>query len=152
MASAIVGCFPNKNGPFQFVRQSRQIDVIRSISACAELQTVNPGLWNRRFIGSEDRSAENPECISPEIDRHLARAAFSFGSICASGYNSLRYSAIAKVSQTVTSPWIKHGTKMDEVRISSSSFARGSSGETRSSTKSIPDKRAKRYPRSDHEE
>jgi len=44
------------------------------------------------------------------------------------------------------------GTKIEEVRISSSSLARGSSGETCSSVKLMPESLARRKPRSDQDE
>ena len=52
------------------------------MSACAADQMVTRRPSVRRFIGSDERSAEKPECISPEIDRQRTeqmRLAVSFG-------------------------------------------------------------------------
>ena len=152
MQSAIVGSVPNRNGPFHMIRHSCQMEVILSISACADDHTVKPGRLNRKFIGKDERKAANPECISPEIERHLALAWFSRGSIPASGKFSLRYSAMAIVSQTLTSVCSRQGTRIEEVRISNSSFARGSSAATLSSLKVIPESLARRKPRKDQDE
>ena len=106
----------------------------------------------RRFIGSDERSAEKPECISPEIDRQRARAMRSPGYIPAFGHTSLRYSAIASVSHTVTPSCTRHGTRIDEARSSSSARVSGSSDATTFSSKSSRASRASRKPRSDQDE
>ena len=68
----------------------------------------------RRFIGIDERSAEKPACISPEIERQWARAMRSPGYRPAFGLTSLRYSAIASVSHTVTPSCTRHGTRINE--------------------------------------
>ena len=82
IASAIVGWRPNSHGPFQVSRHSRQIVVMRSMSACAADQMAMRRPSVRRFIGRDERSAEKPECISPAIERQRARAiTWSFAAL-----------------------------------------------------------------------
>jgi hypothetical protein len=66
---------PNSQGPPYCAMQSRQISVTRSMSALARDQTVKFLTLADKFIGSAERSAEKPECISPQIERQCARAA-----------------------------------------------------------------------------
>src|SRR6185369_3531739 len=113
MASAMPGVAPNRNGPPDLARHSRQIVNTRSISACAPAQILNLGWRALMFIGSAERRLANPECISPQIERQRERASVSVGSKPASGFSSLRYSPIAKVSHTITPPWVRHGTRKD---------------------------------------
>src|SRR5258707_5880781 len=63
------GALPNKNGPFDASRHSRQMVAIRSISAWAPAHTLKPGKCALMFIGSAERRLAKPECISPEIER-----------------------------------------------------------------------------------
>src|SRR5271169_4371297 len=115
MASAIVNV-PNKYGPPCSAKHSRQIVAIRSISACAPAHTLKPAWRALRFIGKAERKLPKPECISPQIERHRARAARLAGNNPALGLSSLRYSAIAKVSHTLIPSWVRHGTKIDGER------------------------------------
>src|ERR1700709_797880 len=105
---------PNRNGPPDFARHSRQMVQIRSISACARDQILKLGKWPFRLTGSEARKGVNPEWISPQIERQGGRKTRSEGNKPASGMTSLRYSAIAKVSQTVAPSWRKQGTRIDD--------------------------------------
>ena len=139
-------------GPFQVSRHSRQISVMRSMSACAADQTAMRRPSVRRFIGSDDRRAEKPECISPAIERQRARAIRSPGYMPACGKTSCRYSAIASVSHTVTPSCTRQGTRIDEARSSSSARVSGSSDATTFSSNSRRASRASRKPRSDQEE
>src|SRR5260370_38994083 len=111
MASAMQGRLPNRKGPFESARHSFQIDSTRATSASAPAHTLNPGKWPLMFIGKAERRLLKPECISPQIERQRARAARFFGSSPAPGFTSLRYSAIASGSQTLTAPWVRHGTR-----------------------------------------
>ena len=63
---------PNRNGPPDLARHSRQIVQTRSISACARDQILKPGKWPFRLTGSEARSVVKPEWISP-ADRAAMR-------------------------------------------------------------------------------
>ncbi|RWA51024.1 hypothetical protein AU476_26275 [Cupriavidus sp. UYMSc13B] len=125
---------------------------MRSMSACARDHTFIPGKCPFRFIGSAERIAANPECISPQMARQWARAARSSGSRPALGQISFRYSAIASVSHTVTPWWRRHGTRIDGDSSRISARAAASSGGTSTSSNSRPAKRASSQPRSDHEE
>src|SRR6516164_9000870 len=98
IASAMHGLSPNRNGPLEEARQSRQMAAIRSMSAWAPAQTLKPGCRALTFIGSAERRLPNPECISPETERQRARSARALGNNPASGQSSLRYSPIASVS------------------------------------------------------
>ncbi len=93
-----------------------------------------------------------PECISPLTARQWARAARSAGSRPALGLISLRYSAMANVSQTLTPPWRRQGTSIEGASSSISARTSGSSGGSTTSSKSSPAKRASSQPRSDHDE
>jgi hypothetical protein len=94
----------------------------------------------------------NPEFISPLTERQWARAIRSSGSSCAPGITSLRYWAIARVFQTVAPSCDRQGTRIEGASRSSSFLASASSGETITSSKSRPTKRAISQPRSDHDE
>ena len=72
IASAMVRS-PNRNGPPDSARHSRQMVQTRSISACARDQILKPGKWPFRLTGSEARSVVKPEWISPQIERQCAR-------------------------------------------------------------------------------
>ena len=61
-------------------------------------------------MGRRSRRCENPAWISAQIERARARAARSDGQTPRSGSFSARYSAIARLSQTTTSPSISTGT------------------------------------------
>src|SRR5664279_716641 len=113
IASAMLRA-PNRNGPPDLARHSRQIVQTRSISACARDQILKPGKWPFRLTGSEARRVVNPEWISPQIERQCARNIRSEGSKPASGMISLRYSDIASVSQTVAPSCRRHGTRIDD--------------------------------------
>jgi hypothetical protein len=104
-----------------------------------------------RFIGSAERRLWKPWCISPDTARQIARAALSFGSRLAFGYFSSRYSAIASVSQTVTSPSVSLGTSTEGLS-SNSSWRWSSSMSTSFSSKSSPAMRQSSQPRSDQDE
>src|SRR5579871_5349417 len=151
IASAVLRS-PNRNGPPVSLRHSRQIWQMRSMSACARDQILKPGKWPFRLTGSDARNVANPEWISPEIERHLARKMRSRGIISACGMVSFRYSAIASVSHTVAPSWRRHGTRIDEDNNKISARAEGSSGETMTSSKSRPEYFVSSQPRSDHDE
>src|SRR4051794_17353482 len=151
IASAMVRS-PNKNGPPDCARQSRQMVQTRSISACARDQILKLGKWPFRLTGSEARSVVKPEWISPQIERQCARSTRSAGSKPASGQTSLRYSAIASVSQTVAPSWRRHGTRIEDDSNRISARADGSSGAVVTSSNSSPENFASSQPRSDHDE
>mgnify|MGYP003694652663 CR=1 FL=1 len=133
-------------------KHSRQIVVMRSISACAPDQILKPEWRALRFIGSADRKLANPECISPQIERQRRAAGRSAGSSPAFGRTSLRYSAIARVSQILMPSWVRQGTRIEGDSSSSSARFAGSSTGTTSSTNSTPAIRHNSHPRSDHEQ
>src|SRR5260370_771512 len=103
------------------------------------------------FIGNADRRLLKPECISPEIERQRARSARAVGTRPAFGFISLRYSAIARVSQTLTPAWVKRGTRKEGDSSSSSARTEGSSLRLCSSSKSRPANLHRSHPRNDHE-
>src|SRR5215813_13113070 len=90
------------------------------------------------FIGKAERRFMKPECISPATDRQSARVATSCGSRPASGYSSLRYSAMARVSHNLTESFGKQRNKKEGDRSSNSARVEGSSEETTCSSKSSP--------------
>src|SRR4029077_7174472 len=90
------------------------------------------------FIGRAERILANPECISPETERQRARATGSFGNRPAWGNISLRYSAIANVSHTLTAPVVSEGTRNDGDSSNSSARVEGSSVDTPPTSKSSP--------------
>src|SRR5882757_11475226 len=143
---------PNRNGPPDLARHSRQIVQIRSMSACARVQILKLGKWPFRLTGSEARKVVKPEWISPQIERQCARNTRSSGNRPASGMTSLRYSAIAIVSHTVAPSWRRHGTRIDDDSSRISAFAEGSSGEVTISSNSRPENLVSSQPRSDHDE
>src|SRR2546430_7487929 len=151
IASAVVRS-PNKNGPPDWARQSRQMVQTRSISACARDQILKPGKCPLRLTGSDARSVVKPEWISPQIERQCARCTRSSGNSPASGQISLRYSAIASVSQTVAPSWRRHGTRIEDDSNRISARAEGSSGAVTISSNSSPENLVSSQPRSDHEE
>src|SRR5712692_7182149 len=103
------------------------------------------------FIEKAERRLMKPECISPETARQSARAATSGGRRPASGHNSLRYSAMASVSHTLTDPLVSDGTGKEGDRSSSSARIVGSSEAATCSSKSSPAILHSNQPRSDHE-
>src|SRR5262245_5663759 len=103
-------------------------------------------------MGSAERRLLKPECISPLMARQCARATLLVGSSPLLGLISLRYSAIASVSQILTSLWVRHGTSIDGESSSSSLRALASSGGMMTSLKSSLANRASSQPRSDHDE
>src|SRR5580692_444958 len=151
MASAMLRP-PNRNGPPDLARHSRQIVQTRSMSACARDQILKFGKCPFRLTGSEARSVVNPEWISPQIERQCARDTRSAGNRPACGMISLRYSAIASVSLTVAPSWRRHGTRMDDDSSRISARAEASSGEVTISSNSSPENLVSNQPRSDHEE
>src|SRR6266478_4709257 len=151
MASAIERS-PNRKGPPDLARHSRQIAQTRSMSACARDHILKPGKCPFRLTGSDARSVVNPEWISPQIDRQCARDTRSLGRRPESGITSLRYSAIASVSHTVAPSWRRQGTRMDEDSSRISARADGSSGAVTISSNSSPENLVSSQPRSDHEE
>ena len=100
------------------------------------------------FIGSDERSALNPECISPQIARQCARTARSAGSNAASGLISFRYSPIASVSHTRAPSCSRQGTRIEDDSSRISAFIAGSSGGITRSVKSSPANLAINQPRS----
>src|ERR1700748_3250348 len=151
MASAMVRA-PNRKGPPELARQSRQIVQTRSISACARDQILKLGKWPFRLTGSEARSVVKPEWISPQIERQCARKTRSAGSNLASGITSLRYSAIASVSQTVAPSCRRHGTRIEDDSRRISARAEASSGAVTISSNSSPENFVSSQPRSDQDE
>ena len=99
------------------------------------------------FIGSDERMALKPECISPQIARQCARAARSAGSRPALGLISLRYSPIASVSHTWMPSCSSAGTRIEAESSSISAFMAGSSGEMTFSVNSSLARRAMSQPR-----
>src|ERR1700726_347136 len=143
---------PNRNGPPDLARQSRQMLQTRSMSACARDQILKLGKWPFRLTGSDARSVVKPEWISPQIDRQCARNMRSLGNSPASGMVSLRYSAIARVSHTVAPSCRRHGTRIDDDSNRISARAEASSGAVTTSSNSSPENLVKSQPRSDHDE
>src|SRR5476649_2140404 len=125
---------------------------MRSMSARARDQILNPGKCAFRFIGNDARKVEKPECISPQIERQRVRAARSAGSNPAAGLVSLRYSAIARVSQILTPSCVRQGTRIEGESRRISARASGSSGEIRTSSTLRPLNLTSNQPRSDQEE
>src|SRR5258707_13600114 len=113
MASAMPGRLPNRKGPLESARLAFQIETTRATSAAAPAHILNPGKCPLMFIGRAERRLLKPECISPQIERQRARAGRLVGNSPASGFTSLRYSAIASVSHTLTDPWVRRGTRND---------------------------------------
>src|SRR5882757_5311642 len=103
------------------------------------------------FIGSAERRLLKPECISPEIERQRARSARFFGISPAVGFSSLRYSAIASVSQIWTPSWVRQGTRNEGESSSSSARVEGSSLAVCCALKSSPAILHSNHPRSDQE-
>src|SRR5258708_19882818 len=101
MASAMHGRLPDRKGPFESARLAFQIETTRAMSAAAPAHILNPGKRPLMFIGKAERRLLKPECISPQIERQAARAARLLGSSAASGFTSLRYSAIASRSPNI---------------------------------------------------
>src|SRR4029078_8798499 len=151
MASAMVRS-PNRNGPPDLARHSRQMVQTRSISDFARDQILQFGKCPFRLTGSEARSVVKPEWISPQIERQCARWMRSAGSKPASGIASLRYSDIASVSQKVAASWRRHGTRVDDDSSRISARAEASSGEVTISSKSSPENFVNSQPRSDQDE
>src|SRR5258707_7262978 len=96
---------PNRNGPPDLAKHSRQIAQTRSISACARDQILKPGEWPFRLTGWDARRVVNPELISPQIERQCARNIRSAGNKPASGMNSFTELAIASLCPTVAASW-----------------------------------------------
>src|SRR5207302_4790770 len=151
IASAMVRS-PNRNGPPDLARHSRQIVQTLSMSACARDQILKPGKCPFRLTGSEARSVVKPEWISPQIERQCARCTRSGGSKPASGITSLRYSAIASVSQTVAPSCRRHGTRIDDDSSRISARAEASLGAVTTSSNSSPENFVNNQPRSDQDE
>src|ERR1700732_4922241 len=143
---------PNRNGPPESARHSRQMMQTRSISACARDQILKPGKCPLRLTGSEARSVVKPEWISPQIERQCARKTRSAGNKPASGLTSLRYSAIASVSQTVAPSCRRHGTRIDDDNSRISARAEASSGAVMTSSNGNPENLVNSQPRSDQDE
>src|ERR1043166_7345894 len=151
MASAILRS-PNRNGPPDSARQSRQIAPMRSMSACARDQILKFGKWPFRLTGSDDLKEVKPEGISPQIERQCARCMRSAGNRPASGMVSLRYSAIASVSHTVAPSCRRQGTRMEDDNSRISALAEASSGAVTISSNSRPENFVSSQPRKDHDE
>src|SRR5260370_15379614 len=103
------------------------------------------------LMGRAERRLMKPECISPEIERQSARAAASGGSRPASGDSSLRYSAMASVSHTLTEPLVSEGTRKEGDRTKSSARIEGSPEPATCSSKPRPAVWHSSQPRTDHE-
>src|SRR5258708_31563401 len=151
MASAIERS-PNRNGPPDLARHSRQIVLTRSISACARDQILKFGKCPLRLTGSEARSVVKPEWISPQIERQCARCTRSAGSRPESGIVSLRYSPIASVSQIVAPSCRRQGTRIDDDSKRISARAEASSGAGMISSNSNPENLFSSQPRTDHDD
>ena len=87
--------------------------MIRLMSACTSGVISRPGKLDRMFIGRCWRIAWNPECISALTARAAARIAGSFGQKSKVGNDSARYSQIARLSHTVSSPCFNAGSRPD---------------------------------------
>src|SRR5262249_28514046 len=120
--------------------------------ACARVQILKPGKWPFRLTGNDARNVVKPEWISPEIERQCARWMRSAGKRPASGRTSLRYSAIASVSQTVAPSCRRHGTRMVGEINKISARAEGSSGAMTISSNGSPENLVSSQPRSDQDE
>src|SRR6202790_4483951 len=151
MASAMLR-WPNRNGPPDSARHSRQMVQTRSISAWARDQILKPGKWPFRLTGSDARNVVKPEGISPQIDRQCARGVGSGGNRPASGMISLRYSPIASVSQTVAPSCRRQGTRIEDDNSRISARADASSGAGTTSSNSSPENLVNSQPRNDHDE
>src|ERR1700709_2627296 len=151
IASAMVRS-PNKNGPPDLARHSRQILQMRSMSPCARDQILKFGKWPFRLTGNDALKVVKPEWISPQIERQCARCTRSAGNRPASGMASLRYSAIASVSHTVAPSCRRHGTRIDDDSSRISARADASSGAVTISSNSRPENLVSSQPRSDHDE
>src|SRR5690348_11828626 len=79
------------------------------------------------FMGMADRRFWKPPCSSALTDRQWARAGGSSGSKAEVGCVSLRYSAMARVSQTFKFPISREGTRNDGDNWSSSARVDASS-------------------------
>ena len=143
---------PNRNGPPDSARHSRQMVQTRSISDCARDQILKPGKCPFRLTGSDARSVVKPEWISPQIERQRARKMRSSGKSPASGLTSLRYSPIASVSHTVAPSWRRHGTRIEDDSSRISARADASSGAVTISSNSSPENFVSSQPRSDQDE
>src|SRR5436190_21797009 len=93
IASAMVRS-PNRNGPPDWARHSRQMVQTRSISAWARDQILKPGKWRFRLSGSEARSVVEAECISPQIEGQGARRTRAAGKRPAARLTALTYSPL----------------------------------------------------------
>src|SRR5882757_1488283 len=151
MASAMLRS-PNRNGPPDLLRHSRQMVQIRSMSAWARDQILKFGKCPFRLTGKDARRVVNPEWISPQIERQCARRMRSCGSKPASGMISLRYSAIASVSHTVAPSCRRQGTRMDDDSSRISALAEASSGAVTISSNSSPENLVSNHPLKDHDE
>src|ERR1700710_1910466 len=151
MASAMERS-PNRNGPPDSARHSRQIAQIRSMAPCAREQILKFGKWPLRLTGSDALKVVKPEWISPQIERQCARCTRSAGNRPASGMTSLRYSAIASVSQTVAPSCRRHGTRIDDDSKRISALAEASSGAVTISSNSRPENLVSSQPRNDQDE
>src|SRR5580692_1033158 len=125
MASAMLR-WPNRNGPPDSARHSRQIVHTRSISAWARDQILKPGKCPFRLTGSDARRVVKPEWISPQIDQQWARWIRSAGS--------------------------RPGTRIDEDNSRISARADASSGAVMISSNSSPENLVSSQPRSDQDE
>src|ERR1700759_283093 len=143
---------PNRKGPPDVARHSRQMVQTRSMSACARVQILNFGKYPLMLTGSDARKVVKPEWISPQIERQCARSMRSAGRSPASGMVSLRYSAIASVSQIVAPSCRRQGTRMvgDSSRISAR--AEASSGDVVTSSNGSPENLVNSQPRKDQDE
>ena len=101
---------PQRNAPPRPKRRrdSLQISSTRAMFAASPSDHGRTSTRSRMHIAISLRSAENPECISAAIERAHARAAGSAGHMPA--WRSARYSAMASVSHTWTSPSCSAGT------------------------------------------
>ena len=102
----------------------------------------------RAFIGQAFLSAPNPECISADSARAIARSGASAGQPRPPA-SSERYSQIAIDSQIMSSPWTSTGTRRVGENFPISASNSGVSSGMRCSVNSRPRWRSRSHGRSD---
>ncbi|MNN62455.1 hypothetical protein D3C81_1777580 [compost metagenome] len=103
---------PNRNGPLSLAtrRHSDHSATIRSISTCTSSGMFSSASSRDRSNGMAPRRAKKPLCICAQAERAWARAATSTGHKWASGWRSLRYSAMARESAITPCSVLSSGT------------------------------------------